>query len=379
MSVFYNFPYANFHEINFDWLLHHVKDLDEWIKQFDPELVEHEIQDIINSMVEHGDFDVFFAEWITPLQNELDELTPRVTALETVVEDLSGTVSGHTTAISNLAGTVSDNYNELSGDIATINNITIPGVQSDVDAVSHDLSDLSTDYDNFKTSTNDTLADHETRITALENDEPPAPSWQNRNMTYRGQSFGSLALLLSAIEAGTAYPGDRAGAVLLHPSGSGVVTCAIFVGQLSGNNGAYLVIRPADTYSRGAVGYGSSTIKGFVDALMRYNYEMFNRKLSFISVYDSLGNFDSLAGVLLSSANIIGYPTFDNTSAKRLCKYIPFMDNYLSALSGFMLCDDNGDDSFAVWNSGDAGGYVSIGTNVSTLYNVAFIAKYNIS
>ena len=383
MNVYHIFPYANFHEINIDWLLQKVKGLEEWATQFDPDLIHDEIQSVINQMIADGDFDVFFAQWIQPLQTAIDDLTPRVVALETAVDDLSGTVSGHTTAISNLSDTVSNNYTELSGYITTINNITIPNIQSDISALSHDLTELSDDYTAFKPVVIDELADHETRITALENAEPPAPAWQNRNYTYRGQQFDTLAELLTAVESGLTYIGDFWSGVIPHPDPGTTLNVTVYVAFHRSNSSAYLIIHPTTlTTERKAVDYSDGDPDGIrttIDSIVQRNYSTFNNKLSTFNITnDSLSI--SVWGCLLSSCQYFGYPAFnpDGDLGYNVNGKLPFVSQYLSSATDIMLMD-NSATKYAYINSAysSVGGMLSYSTSISANMAYPFMVKYN--
>lgn len=383
MLPYHSFPYANFHEINIDWLLRTVKGIEDWVKQFDPDFVETEIQTIINQMVENGEFDTFFAEWITPLQTAIDDLTPRVEALETTVDSLSNTVSGHTTAISNLSDTVASNYTELSGDIATINNITIPGVQSDIDSLSHDLDDLSDDYSSFKSNTNDELADHESRITALENDEPPTPGFQNRNYTYRGQQFETLSALLSAVESGSTYIGDYWSGVIPHPDPGITLNVTVYVAFHRSNSSAYLIVHPTTlTTERKAIDYSDNDPDGIrttIDSIVQRNYSTFNNKLSTFNITDDSLSI-SVWGCLLSACQYFGYPAFnpDGDLCYNINGKLPFVAQYLSSANDIMLLD-NSNTKYAFINSAysSVGGMLSYSTSISANMAFPFVVKYN--
>lgn len=383
MNVYHLFPYANFHEINIDWLLRTVKNLETWIEQFDPDLIHDEIQTIINEMIENGDFNVFFAEWITPLQTAIDDLTPRVVALENTVDDLNTTVSGHTTAISNLSDTVTNNYTELSGYITVINNTTIPGIQSDILNISSELTALSNDYTAFKPVVVDELADHETRITALENDEPPVPSWQNRNCTYRGQRFDTLAELLSAVESGSTYIGDIWRGVIPHPDpGITDFTVSVTVAFHRSNSSAYLIIQPITTAERKAIDYSDpdpDNIRSIIDAIVQRNYTTFNSKLSTFNITNDSQSI-SVWGCLLSACQYFGYPAFnpDGDLGYNVNGKLPFISQYLTSANNIMLLD-NSATKYAYINSAysSVGGMLSYTNSISTDMNYPFMVKYN--
>lgn len=384
MNVYHLFPYANFHEINIDWLLQKVKGLEEWAAQFDPDLIRDEIQSVINQMIADGDFDIFFAQWIQPLQTAIDDLTPRVVALETAVDDLSGMVSGHTTAISDLTDTVANNYAELSGDITVINNTTIPGIQSDIRNISSELTDLSNDYAAFKPVVTDELADHEARITALENAEPPAPAWQNRNYTYGGQRFDTLAELLSAVEGGLTYVGDYWSGVIPHPDPGVTFNINVYVAFHRSNSSAYLIIQPTTTTAkRKIIDYGDvdpDGIHSIIDSIVQRNYSTFNSRLSTFNI-NSKSAAVTVWGCLLSATQYFGYPAFNPADDLNLTinGKLPFVSQYLSSATNIMLLDDNATDTYAYINAGygSVGGMLSYSTVNTSDMDFPFMVKYN--
>lgn len=383
MDVYHRFPYANFHEINIDWLLRITKHLEDWCAQFDPDMIKNDIQDIINQMVEDGEFDQFFAEWITPLQTAIDDLTPRVESLETSQGVQDENIQTLANSLSSLSGTVSSNYTELSGAITTINNITIPSVQSDIVAVSSNLTTLSDDYSAFKSATNSELADHETRITALENDEPPVPSYLNRNMTYRGQKYNTLSELLTAIESGVTYIGDYWTGIIPHPDPSFTnYAVTVYVAYHKSNSSAYLVIVPNDTIDRNAVDYADSlSVMLDINNIAQRNYNTFNNKLSTFNIYDpSATVVKTVWGCLLSCTQFFGYPAFNSTTELKLTNNgkLPFVEHYINTASDIMLLDNNVDYySFANKQVQTIGGLLSYSNNVSTPMAYPFIVKYN--
>jgi outer membrane murein-binding lipoprotein Lpp len=398
MTVYHRFPYTNFHELNLDWLLQITKHLEEWCSQFDPDLIKNDIQEIINEMVEDGSFDEFFAEWITPLTDDIATLNTQVATLETTVNGLSATVTDLTPRVQTLESHMTaaeENITDLAAGQATMGNrltaaegaiTTLQGdvgtLQSATGALQSDVETLSDNFDTFRTNTNATLSDHETRITALENAEPPVPSFYNRNMTYRGQRYGgTVSTLLSAIEAGQTYIGDHWTGQLEFAEGQRALHY-IYVAKHFKTDGAYLIVVPANiTLSRGAIDYTASTIRGTVDTYVDYiNNNSMSGKLTPFAIVDNSGVATSVLGSLISAVQYFGYPAFDPTSAGVYINgELPFIRDYLHKQTPIMFMDANADYyAYADTDSTFAiDGVLRYSNTTNTAMTYPYIVKYN--
>ena len=223
MSVFHVFPYTNFHEINIDWLLQKVKNIEEWINQFSEDEIEQLIKTIINGMIEDGTFDEFFAEWVEPINTQLTDLTERVVILETTQATQDTLISGLRTDLNALTLSVNTDIpnifsqlDDLSSDMET--------AQNEISTLQDEYTVLNTDYATFKVTVTNELADHESRISALESVEPVRPKWQTRNYIYGGSTYATANDLFSAIESGDALIGDNAHITLTRFDGLGTIS-----------------------------------------------------------------------------------------------------------------------------------------------------------
>ena len=386
MFIFHKYPYTNFHELNIDWILQAVKKLEDWASQFDieglSELVQQAVTTQINEMIENGDFNDLFAEWITPLSDDLASLTARVESLESSQDVQDTNIQTLTTNLSTLSGTVASNYTELSTSVSLIDG-RLTNVENDVSSITTNLSNLSTDYSNFKSATNATLSDHETRITALENEEPPTPSYLNRNLTYRGHEYSTLSEMLTAIESSVTYIGDYWTGIIPHPDPSFTnYLVTVYVAYHKSNSSAYLVIVPNDTIDRNAVDYAdSSSIMLDINNIVQRNYNTFNSKLSTFNIYDpSTTVVKTVWGCLLSCTQFFGYPAFNSTTELKLTNNgkLPFVEQYVNTASDIMLLDNNVDYyAFANKQVQTIGGLLSYSNNVSVSMAYPFIVKYN--
>ena len=392
MNAYHKFPYTNFHELNLDWLLQITKHLEEWCAQFDPDMIKNDIQEIINQMVEDGDFDQFFAEWITPISDDVADLETRVTALETtqteqdteiatVKSGLNALTLEYNTDKPNIFGQLDD----LTGDLSDL--------ETTVDGLHNDLANLSSDYTTFKGVVTAELADHETRITALENAEPPTPSFLNRNMTYRGQAFSTLAELLQAVENGSTYVGDYWEGIIPAKYGEPPATptpVRIIVAKHYKNDGAFLIVHPTTVrVTRGGetvdpvVDYAADAgVGGYIDAWCRQIISnTFNNKISLFTVAKSGGSTMTVFGTLLSSCQYFGYPAFSPSTelGYNVNGELPFIRDYLKSSDNMMLMDNNVD-YFAYAQttaSYTENGVLKYSNSLSTNFDIPFVVKYN--
>lgn len=392
MNAYHKFPYTNFHELNLDWLLQITKHLEEWCAQFDPDMIKNDIQEIINQMVEDGDFDQFFAEWIAPISDDVADLETRVTALETtqteqdteiatVKSGLNALTLEYNTDKPNIFGQLDD----LTGDLSDL--------ETTVDSLQNDFTNLNSEYTAFRGVVTAELADHETRITALENAEPPTPSFLNRNMTYRGQAFSTLAELLQAVENGSTYVGDywegNIPAKYAEPPAT-LTPVRIVVAKHYKNDGAFLIVHPITVrVARGVesadpvVDYAADAgVGGYIDSWCRQIISnTFNNKISLFTVAKSSASTMTVFGALLSSCQYFGYPAFSPSTelGYNVNGELPFIRDYLKSSDGMMFMDNNVD-YFAYAQttaSYTENGVLKYSNSLSTNFDIPFVVKYN--
>lgn len=382
MPVFYNFPYANFHEINFDWLLQKVKSIEEWINQFSEDEVEQMITTILNGMIEDGTFDEFFAEWVEPINTQLADLTERVVTLETTQDTQDTLISGLRTDLNALTLSVNTDIpnifsqlDDLSADMST--------AQNDIDTLQNAYTVLNTDYATFKVTVTNELADHESRISALESVEPVKPKWQTRNYIYGGSVYAGVNDLLSAIESGDALIGDNAPVTLTRFDGLGTINATVYVGKYYKNDGAFLIIKPDTLMTRESIAYKSDETGDYFsdicDTVARRNVGVFSNKLSLMSIETVSGDDISVMGMSISAPIIVGYPEFIEGYYQN--GKFPFIEHYLTAINPMLLSDDDGT-NFAVFRNDDnsmTNGVISWKTqaDLNTSFSWAFVVRYN--
>ena len=354
MFVFHAFPYTNFHEINIDWILQKVKALEEWAEQFDIDELKTEIENIINEMVESGKFDELFEEWLQPIRDDITALKNRVTVVE------------------NLCVTLRTDLNALTLDYNTAK----ADIYSQLDDISADITTLET----FKDSATDELADHENRITALENATPEPTKWQNKNYIYGGNVYSSLNALLSAIENGSALIGDYANTDLRIFSGDPTATrnFNVYVAKFVGEKRAFLVLSPTNwNYNRNSddgVSYVGSQVKIAVESTAAMNGTALNLMQFHIT---NTGSYDSaVLACLLSAAQAAGIAPIPDSiySTGKL----PFIDIYLRNTNNAMLVDDDGT-KFVVadFSTTAEGAILKYSTDNSGNYSIPFMVLCN--
>lgn len=364
MNVFHKFPYTNFHEINFDWLLEHVKHIEEWAEQLTPESIQEDIQNIINQMVEDGAFDKIFAQWLTPIQTDLTALTERVVTLEETQETQDNLISGIQTEIDEFETVTTNNFNVVNNNIST---------------VQADLTSLSNDYSDFKSDTNDTLTNHETRITALENEMSTPVNWQTRNFVFGGSQM-TFSELLTAVRTGTAKIGDYA-PITLTGYADTQHNGFIYVSHFVSDSKAYLIIcLPNYQLDRDTIKFDTSKLYSVCDYLARYNYNMFSGSgagLSLFSYTKRDGTEVNVMGVSVSAVQILGYPAYNN-SENYLGVQFPFISHYISSQFKIMLTDDDDVSHFAAYSASNYGGYITDETSIADKFAIAFNVLYGL-
>lgn len=433
MFSFEKFPYTNFHELNLDWLLNKLKNLEEWAAQFDTDALLEEIRQLILKMVEDGTFDEIFEEWVQPLrdditelQGEMTNLEGRVTALETSQAAQDVIINGLQTKVASLVVTVNEHgelITSLETRVAALEtsqakqDVTLDdhedritalensssGQGGDISALANRVTVLETNYNtlnttvtelgdtvnNYITKTDATLEDHEARLAALEVED--VPTWQTRNNIYKGYQAASLADLLSRVETGKAYAGDFWHGQINLTAGT-YVDANVFVARLKSDSGAYLLIVPDNTeYARMtgsdlSIEYIGSTIATRAEMLAQNNLARFNNKLNSMYVGTSYGASLQPLGIIPSAANIVGYAARNLVDSIGLNAKFNFAEDYLQTPTALGLTDCSHDEvstyggTYATYVSNvsnGCGGYIKIETDPTLPRAFAVVVCYN--
>lgn len=433
MYGFEKFPYTNFHELNLDWLLHKVRNLEDWAAQFDTDELLEEIQQLILKMVEDGTFDEIFEEWVKPLRDDITELQGdvtnlqgRVAALETSQAAQDITINGIQTTLSSLVVTVNEQGELITSLETRVEALETSQAEQDAELTEHDnritalensssgqggdisalanrvtvlennyttlnttVTELGDTVTTYMTETNETLEDFEERISALE--VVDVPTWQSRNNIYKGYQAATLADLLSRVETGNAYAGDFWHGQINLTAGT-YVDANVFVARLKSNSGAYLLIVPDNTeYARKTGGdlnveYIGSTIETRAEMLAQNNLVRFNNKLNSMYVGTSYGATIQPLGIIPSAANIVGYAARNLVDSIGLNAKFNFVEDYLQTPTALGLTDFSHDEvstyggTYATYVSNvsnGCGGYIKIETDPTLLRAFAVVVCYN--
>ena len=433
MYGFEKFPYTNFHELNLDWLLKKIKNLEDWAAQFDTDALLEEIRQLILKMVEDGTFDEIFEEWVRPLreditelQGEMTNLEGRVTALETSQAAQDVIINGLQTTVASLVVTVNEHGDLITSLETRVEALETSQAEQDAELTEHDnritalensssgqggdisalanrvtvlennyttlnstVNDLGDTVTTYITETNATLEDHEERLAALEVED--VPTWQTRNNIYKGFQALSLSRLLDRIEAGEAYAGDFWHGQINLTAGS-YVDANVFVARLKSNSGAYLLIVPDNIeYARMtgqdlSTDYIGSTIATRAEMLAQNNLVRFNNKLNSMYVGTSYGASIQPLGIIPSAANIVGYAARNIVDSIGLSAKFNFAEDYLQTPTALGLTDCSHDETstyggtYATYVSNvsnGCGGYIKIETDPTLPRAFAVVVCYN--
>lgn len=222
MGLWEQFPYANFHELNLDWILQKLRELENRVGNLEDAIknLKQEILDEVNQRLDQFEqdimqqIDVKFEQFKTEILNEvsvkLDELEQKLTVminnveqkLDTYIAETAITIGGMQTDITNIKSkiaviegdinTINNTITEIqqkmeeccdeikadiekiNGDISSINS-TISTIQSsinniinDVDSINGEISKIKTDIGTINTE----IGNLDDRVTALEDAEP---------------------------------------------------------------------------------------------------------------------------------------------------------------------------------------------------------------
>lgn len=305
---------------------------------------------------------------INNLTTVTNNLTTQMTSANSRIGDLEDDVSDLQTDVSSLQSTVSG-YNTR-----------ITAVETSITALNTSITNLSNDLTAYETATNATIAALVARIQALESQVGGASNWQTRNMQYSHTAY-SWSAFLDAILDGSARPGDYSGI------SANNIHALFYLAKYTSDNSIYMIINAevnTDTFSRGAISYGSSTLKtaleNYVNGIMR------ELSVSFDSfrIADSDNNYLSVVVSPLSAAQLTGIPAY----ATDLLGYnntgkLPFIENYLftETNESYMLLDDD-TTTYATYtndrNIKTESGIIGVNNSTSTTYRVPMMVHLTI-
>lgn len=386
MYGFDKFPYANFHEINIDWLLQKVKGLESWASQFDVDAIKAEIDIIIHEMLDNGEFDSLFEKWIEPIQGDVADLENRVSTLETTQTAQDGLINGLGTDVDSLDTRVTALENGQSGQGGDITALTtrVTNLETNYTTLSGTVTNLGDELTLFETSTTASLGDLNTRVTALETAVPAAPNWHNRNKTYGGTQYNTIGDLRAAIEGGTAFVGDYCVVNTLMPTAGAPesVQTYVYVAKLRSETSAFLLVyMPTENYVRDTPTYSTASLKNIIAGWCSANYgSAFGGKLKYFNTGDTAGNTESVLGALLTASQAVGFPAYPPTDmGQNITGALEFIHDYLRDPDPLQLMDSDGTNfALLLSTSAESEGYiVRSTTDTTTPYKYAFTVLYN--
>lgn len=136
MGIYNNWPYSNIHELNLDWIVRKIEELEKYIKIIQPteeflEIVK-QLRIDFNSLqneVEHIDVDFSEVERrLGVLENSINTITGNITTINgrvTTNENSINTINGQINTINGNINTINGNINTLNGRVGSIEN-TLP-------------------------------------------------------------------------------------------------------------------------------------------------------------------------------------------------------------------------------------------------------------
>ena len=169
MGLWEQFPYANFHEINIDWLMRLVKDLNERVKALEDVDIRVLIEQELHIMIEDGTFEELFDDMLDSIRAAIAELTSLVETNTDDIADLNTSQLEQDTLIYNLRTDMTQAQTDIEALRAAIQILDPTGEIGDIAQtiaeIQQALSALQITVNNHTTQ----IANHESRITALEN------------------------------------------------------------------------------------------------------------------------------------------------------------------------------------------------------------------
>lgn len=195
MGLFDWFPYTNFHELNIDWVLRKVRELNERVEKLEIQIasikdeimqevqakldeLKTELTDLIDQKLDECKEEVLAK--IKDLQDALDALTATVTqevnAIKQELSDLSDDYNAFKSAVTNELNSINQQLDDLGKSIDalldTVGNIndSIDALQKKVKDIGDQLTSIGDDVQNNTQEINNiktTVAGHTTDITNL--------------------------------------------------------------------------------------------------------------------------------------------------------------------------------------------------------------------
>lgn len=317
MGLFEHFPYSNFHELNLDWWLNamrqleeRIEALEERIEQLKQEILEEvdkklaefkeqllqEVQEKLDALKEEltALIDTKISEALEPvirriekletdleqLRNDFDEcceeVRTKLSEIETEIDIINRRldridtdISNITTEITTIKEKISTIENRLDDDEQAIDDIL-----SSIDSINTSIGSINNTIHTIQTNIN-SLGD---RVSAIETDlrgiHVDIASLGDRVSTVEN-NVGNLTTIVNQHTTELSDHGDRIQALENNSGGSGSASAGIYVGTAS-NSTELIAIRSAVKKSK----YAGVYIKLTADSLMRKDYDDISKYVS---------------------------------------------------------------------------------------------------
>lgn len=151
MGLFEHFPYSNYHELNLDWILSKVKELQEnideinsWKETFSAQ-INSQISDLINQVnTEFNQLKTDIAKEFTDYRNETDaKFEAQRAETDRQFASLTDAVNGRLTAFDGRIADIESKLSDIENNLPTLVHVTNPftGMKDSIQNVVNALAD----------------------------------------------------------------------------------------------------------------------------------------------------------------------------------------------------------------------------------------------
>ena len=367
MGLWEQFPYTNFHELNLQWVLQLLKDLNERVKTLENVDIRQLIINELNIMVDDGTFERLFSSMLDEIRRAIAELESLVQSNTDDIASLNASQDVQDGLISGLRTDMTQAQQDIEALRNAIQILDPTGEIGDIAETIAEMQAIITTIQNTIVSIQNTINNHETRITNLENGGviPFVDRYRGNDLT--GTMPLSEFVTHAQAQDGRVLLGDYVTVQYTDPE---TLETASAQCVLADND--CIVIRGTKHYAFGRPlpnnsGYYHSTIKTYADMLVQAVCDANNVTPKMLTVwlaakgwFETSGNVTYLAptvngeshyGLLLSSCAVFGYPMFgalDNNGFYKQLPLFKYERPYHDTLLSDVVCDNtfeiSGDD-----------------------------------
>lgn len=355
MGLWEQFPYANFHEINIQWLLQALKDLEQRVKQLEDVDIRQLIVEELHIMIDDGSFDELFERLLAPIRAAIAELESLVESNTDDIADLNASQVEQDELISGLRSDMTEAQQQILEIIAAIQILDPTG---DIGDIAETIAEMQLTIDSILARLSDAetaIGNHETRITALENGGtvPYILKYESKDCTELMTFYEFLYGIHE--HDGSVLIGNYYNVTYTDPenyeTASATVVCADIGTALVRNTKHYAYGKPVATAS----GYFNSNIKVYADLLVQaicdtVSWSLTPRSVAIadhtwlqisgqpISPQPTTYVTEAHYGLLLSSVAVFGYPCFGTVESNGFNKKLAIFD-YETPSNDMLLSD----------------------------------------